>query len=397
VTGFVAPALGATPQAFGALTPGSGQYTVSGLTWSPSNNPFLASTVYTATVVLTSAATYKFPTGGIAVPTSNLGTASAGTTSGGDVSGNTLTFTVLFPATADVITGGGSGASREPAIIYVPSISIQTPAAGTVYNNGSTIGLDWTPVNGAFTKYKVSYSIDNGVSWTMITDNATSTALSWIVPNSSTVLGRVKIEGYASNGDLLASAVSNGVFTIVGATAIVPPVVPPGTVTPPAVDSTATGLYAPAAAIINTPDINTDKGLSTGSSQPTTAHCTSGTLIKGSFSTVYFCGADGKRYVFVNDRDFMSWYENFSGVQIISDANLAQIPLGGNVTYRPGKKMIKIQSDPRVYAVSRGGVLRWVSTESIARQLFGADWNKQIDDVSDAFFINYRIGDPITQ
>ena len=101
VTGFTAPATLGTPQVFGNLTAGSAQYTVTGLTWSPTDNPYHATTAYTATVVLTSAATYKFPTGGIAVPTANGGgTVSAGTTSGGDVSGNTLTFTVLFPSTA---------------------------------------------------------------------------------------------------------------------------------------------------------------------------------------------------------------------------------------------------------------------------------------------------------
>ncbi len=105
VTGFVAPATGGTPQVFGNLTAGSVQYTVTGLTWSPTDNPFHASTAYTATVVLTSAAIYKFPTGNIASPTADVGTVnSIGTTSGGDVSGNHLTFTVLFPATAAKIT-----------------------------------------------------------------------------------------------------------------------------------------------------------------------------------------------------------------------------------------------------------------------------------------------------
>ena len=61
VTGFTAPATGGTPQAFGALTAGSAQYTVTGLTWSPTDNPFHAATAYTATVVLTSAASLQVP------------------------------------------------------------------------------------------------------------------------------------------------------------------------------------------------------------------------------------------------------------------------------------------------------------------------------------------------
>ena len=93
-------------------------------------------------------------------------------------------------------TGGGGGGGG-PAIVYIPSIIIQTPDGGGSYNAGSTIGLDWTSANGAFTKYKVSYSIDSGASWTTISDNAAAASLSWTVPNSPTTLGKIKIEGYA--------------------------------------------------------------------------------------------------------------------------------------------------------------------------------------------------------
>jgi hypothetical protein len=98
VTGFIAPAAGGIPQTSGTLSSGASTYTLTGLTWSPTDNPYQASTVYTATVILTSATGYEFPTGGIAsITTDGGGTASAGTTNGTG-SGNTLTFTVSFPA-----------------------------------------------------------------------------------------------------------------------------------------------------------------------------------------------------------------------------------------------------------------------------------------------------------
>lgn len=141
------------------------------------------------------------------------------------------------------------------------------------------------------------------------------------------------------------------------------------------------------------PTINDDKGLQMTFDLPP---CDSGSLIKpASSSTVYYCGADGKRYVFPNDRAYFTWYSDFSGVMALSDENIAQIPLGGNVTYRPGVKMVKIQSDPSVYAVAKGGVLRWVPSESVARLLYGENWAKQVDDVSDAFFFSYTMGEPI--
>jgi hypothetical protein len=57
--------------------------------------------------------------------------------------------------------------------------------------------------------------------------------------------------------------------------------------------------------------------------------------------------------------------------------------------------MIKIQSDPKVYVIARGGTLQHIPSEACAATLYGANWNKEIDDVSDAFFVNYRMGTPL--
>ena len=57
--------------------------------------------------------------------------------------------------------------------------------------------------------------------------------------------------------------------------------------------------------------------------------------------------------------------------------------------------MVKSPSDTKVYVVSSDGSLQWVSTEALAQQLFGADWAKQVENVSDADFTNLQIGNPI--
>jgi hypothetical protein len=141
------------------------------------------------------------------------------------------------------------------------------------------------------------------------------------------------------------------------------------------------------------PTINKDKKLvNDGGSAP----CISGTLVKSpQTSAVYYCGADGKRYVFPNSRIYFTWYDDFDEVIEITVEELAAIPLGGNVTYKPGSKMIKIESLPNVYAVEQGGVLRWVKSPSVAGILYGDEWAKNVDDLSDAFFGNYSIGQPI--
>src|SRR3989338_4863322 len=99
-----------------------------------------------------------------------------------------------------------------------------------------------------------------------------------------------------------------------------------------------------------------------------------GDLVKASLTTVYYYAA-GKRYVFPNEKTYKTWYTDFSGIKTITDAELAAMAIGGNVTYRPGVKMVKITTDPKVYAVSSGGVLRWVTSEDVAAAIYGSDWN----------------------
>jgi hypothetical protein len=111
---------------------------------------------------------------------------------------------------------------------------------------------------------------------------------------------------------------------------------------------------------------------------------------------VYYYASNGKRYVFPNEKTYKTWYPDFAGVQVISDADLATVGIGGNVTYRAGTKHVKIQSDPKTSAVEPGGKLRWITSEAVASGLWGSTWNQRIEDVSDAFFVNYTSGSDLT-
>lgn len=122
-----------------------------------------------------------------------------------------------------------------------------------------------------------------------------------------------------------------------------------------------------------------------------------GDLIRGTtFSAVYYMGEDGFRYVFPNDKTYFTWYSDFSTVKMITDAELATIQMGGNVTYHPGTRMIKINSDAKTYFVSHGATLQWVTDEATAVALYGDAWNTMIDDVPDGFFGNYTVGDALS-
>jgi hypothetical protein len=114
-------------------------------------------------------------------------------------------------------------------------------------------------------------------------------------------------------------------------------------------------------------------------------------------SAVYYLGGDGRRHAFPNSKNYFTWFCDFSQVTIISPTNLATLPLGKNVVYRSGRKMVKFRTDPKVYAVDKGGALRWIQTEVLATGLYGADWNKNIDDIDDSFYTNYVFGSAISK
>ncbi len=127
-----------------------------------------------------------------------------------------------------------------------------------------------------------------------------------------------------------------------------------------------------------------------------------GDVIKmnGNSSVYYMKG--GKRFVFPNQATYSSWYSDANGgpdwdiVKVVSQSELESYPLGGNVTVRPGTKLVKITTNPTVYAVEPGGTLRAISSEAAAIEIWGANWAKNVIDVADSFFVNYKTGTALT-
>lgn len=116
-----------------------------------------------------------------------------------------------------------------------------------------------------------------------------------------------------------------------------------------------------------------------------------GDLIKASGAAVYYYAADGKRYTFPTESTFLTWYKGWSSVSVktITDNELSAIDLGGNVVVRPGTKLIKIATVPKVFAVMPKGKLAWVASEVAAKAVYGDNWNKNIVIVPDGFWTNY--------
>ncbi|MBU0649103.1 Ig-like domain-containing protein, partial [Patescibacteria group bacterium] len=119
-----------------------------------------------------------------------------------------------------------------------------------------------------------------------------------------------------------------------------------------------------------------------------------GDRFKSSGSTVYYYGTDGKRYIFPTEAVYFSWYSDYSGIKTVTDSQVVDVALGGNVVPKPGTYLVQFVNmdvpfrviDPHVYAVDQSLNLRHITSSSVAQSLYGADWEMDIIAVPEVFF-----------
>ena len=112
-------------------------------------------------------------------------------------------------------------------------------------------------------------------------------------------------------------------------------------------------------------------------------------------SAVYYLAEDGNRYVFPNENVYFSWYPDFADVRVISCEDLAAFSIGERVEYQGGMGLLKIPSDPTVYAIESDGVLRPIPDEDSAADLYGEDWTEDVEDINEVFFVDYEVGEEL--
>ena len=99
---------------------------------------------------------------------------------------------------------------------------------------------------------------------------------------------------------------------------------------------------------------------------------TDGDIIKtATYSAVYYVYG-GKKYLFVNRATFGTWKDNFDGLKVVSQSDFDSLPLGGNVTARPGVSLVKFDNSSAVYAVTPGAVLVKISDSAALTALYGS-------------------------
>jgi hypothetical protein len=120
-----------------------------------------------------------------------------------------------------------------------------------------------------------------------------------------------------------------------------------------------------------------------------------GDRVKTAASSAVYWYLGGKRDVFPDATTYASWFPDFKGIVTVPADQLSDIGLGHVVPVRAGTYLVKIQSDPKTYAVEPYGRLRWITTEAQAIALYGTAWSKRVRDVDVSQFVNYSVGAPL--
>lgn len=294
----------------------------------------------------------------------------------------TYTFSTL---TSSGGGGGGGGGGSSSVSVVSDSVVVTSPNGGEVLTGGSQHTITWSST-GNVNNVMLYYSVDGGSAFGLIaagTDNDGS--YTWNVPNTATGSALVKIVGRDAGGATLATDQSNANFTITANSAL--PVAEAPTGSGDVAAPSGSMSRADAEAVLPN-GIDVDDLVRVADDGDATTDFD---------STVYYVGLDAKRHPFVNSQVFFTWYENFDAVRVIDNAVLTQITLGSPVLTRPGTMMVKIQSDPRTFAVTPGDyTIRWVPSEEVAVALFGSTWNQRIMDIEPTYWSRFTMGSDLT-
>ncbi len=116
----------------------------------------------------------------------------------------------------------------------------------------------------------------------------------------------------------------------------------------------------------------------------------------GTCRSVYYYGADGKAHAFPTEAEYRSWYgSSFSSVKEIETWQFNRLAVGEDVTMRPGTSLVKFMGSNTVYAVEKGGVLRPIVNEAVAKAIYGSRWNSMIVTLPGSVKKNYSFGEKI--
>jgi hypothetical protein len=111
-------------------------------------------------------------------------------------------------------------------------------------------------------------------------------------------------------------------------------------------------------------------------------------------ANVYYYGKDLKRHLIPSEKIYYTWFNDFNGIKEISSKLMSSLPLGKNVTVKPGCKIITFNTTNKKYLISPKNILRPIKQELLKKE-FKKNWTKNMIILADSFMNDYKIGSQI--
>ena len=116
---------------------------------------------------------------------------------------------------------------------------------------------------------------------------------------------------------------------------------------------------------------------------------TIGDVVRSNASNPYLLNGFQTRMAFP-DQDTVSTWGNPLATEVPNNA-LPQWNMSGALPLREGSRLVKFGTDPYVYAVGPAGALYWITSASLAAQLYGANWDRRVTTLFSSYYPNYRV------
>jgi len=282
-------------------------------------------------------------------------------------------------------TGGGGGGSSS-VTSTTPVITL-ADLTDTTLAGGDEVDLGWSTSGSGIDTVGLYYSTNGGTLYSQIAYNLEESLdeYTWTVPNIDASNVVVKIIAYDSGKSQLDTDVSD-TLTITSS----------GTdVEVPDEDSEYTSIDEEGRTIA---DSSGDVGPSpiTGEDEDISVVVAGQFIRSYGFNTIYYVDEDLVRHPFWDSNTFFTYADSFDEVVWVTDATLPTMTMGSPILPQAGVVLVKIQSDPKVYAIDTDNVLRWVPDEATAITLYGESWADYVIDLEPTTFARFSVGDDMT-
>ncbi len=115
---------------------------------------------------------------------------------------------------------------------------------------------------------------------------------------------------------------------------------------------------------------------------------------------ISYIDEDMIRRPFLSEQAYFTHENGLDSVIEISQNTSNKFTLGAPMAPQAGAVLIKTPSIDRVYVAEGTGTfpkLRWITSEAIAEEMFGADWNAYVLDIDPTLFTRYEMGEDIDE